>query len=154
MAVVNAHVIECDTDPTEAPDDVAQHWVNYITKCMWLSVGTDTVNDWMKIDFVADFTVEVPDATPVNLHLLPISGFCSLDYQICIFNDSEDKYRQILFHAGKKSSTVIDPGSAYSILGESLDVDLNFKKVATDGVLEAINNEAFAVTIRYKVNVL
>ena len=46
---MTVHVIECDSDPSAAPEHIGQHWVNTTTEDMWFSVGTSDVSDWKKV---------------------------------------------------------------------------------------------------------
>jgi len=44
---MSLHVIEAVVDPTAAPTEVGQLWVNTATKARWESVGTLVVADWL-----------------------------------------------------------------------------------------------------------
>lgn len=50
---IQLHVIKAIVDPSIAPTEVGQHWVNTLTSTQWLSVGTATVADWRLIGFVS-----------------------------------------------------------------------------------------------------
>lgn len=50
MSCQVVHVINCDGPPTTAPGRVGQHWIDNVAKKHWLSVGTDTVADWIPVD--------------------------------------------------------------------------------------------------------
>jgi hypothetical protein len=43
------HTIRAEEDPTLPPPDLAMHYVNTVTKAIWLSAGIDTVDDWILI---------------------------------------------------------------------------------------------------------
>lgn len=59
MSCVNIHVIEAVVNPTLAPTDVGQHWINTATGVMWQSNGTATVANWVKVDADTDVKVKV-----------------------------------------------------------------------------------------------
>jgi hypothetical protein len=43
------HAITSINDPAAAPQRINQHWTNTVTKKSWNSVGTSSVNDWVRI---------------------------------------------------------------------------------------------------------
>lgn len=43
----NVHVFRKTSNPSAAPTDVGQHWINTTTGVQWLSVGTSSVDDWL-----------------------------------------------------------------------------------------------------------
>jgi hypothetical protein len=150
---LNVHVIECDMPPSDAPDMVGQHWIDTTSGRQWLSVGTATVADWILICGFSEVEIIVPATTTATLHLVPMADLCASDYQICLHNSVQDKWRSLKLLTSKKTSTSVE-SSVYAVLGEFLDVELNFGVVATDAVLEAVNNEAFPVTVKLRVSVI
>jgi len=85
----------------------------------------------------------------VNVDTKALTDFCSINYNICAFSTAENQYRSWQLHGSKKTSASVEY-SVHSKVGDmSLKVNLDFKIVATDAVLEVVNNELFAVTVRY-----
>jgi len=151
---LNVHVIECAGPPTIAPTFTGQHWIDTITKQLYFSVGTDTVSDWVLVDFTESiFEVAVGASATVNLHTIPLANLCSIRYQICMFNVTENKWKSLQLYGSKKTSTTLED-SVSDILGANLDLDLNLIVVATDSVLEAVNNETFVITVRFRVETI
>jgi len=151
---VNVHVIECNVDPSTAPDMVGQHWINTSNGCHFLSNGTATVANWIKINVDAMVETVVAASTTVNLETAALANFCSKQYRICMFNVAQDKWKSLQLYGTKKTATTVED-SVYSVVGDrTLNLDLNFNVVATDAVLEAVNNEAFAITVRYSVETI
>jgi len=63
------HVIRATIDPSSAPTREGQHWVNTVTKKMWLSVGIATVADWI---LIANFAI--PNVKAGRLLVSDFSG--------------------------------------------------------------------------------
>jgi len=56
---LNVHVIKCAADPSAAPTEIGQHWINTSTGEMWFSKGTSGVGDWVKLEGDTDIKVNV-----------------------------------------------------------------------------------------------
>lgn len=98
--------------------------------------------------------VVVGATSTVDLNTTALSDFCAQNYTLCMFNESEDRWRTLKVLASKVTSASVEH-SIYGVLGDrSLDVDLDFKVVSTNGVLEAVNNESFPVTVRYRLETI
>lgn len=46
--MINPHIVRKTTNPTSAPPEAGIHWINTITNEEYFSVGTATINDWLK----------------------------------------------------------------------------------------------------------
>lgn len=46
--MINPHIVRKTTNPTSAPPEVGIHWINTVTSEEYFSVGTSSVNDWLK----------------------------------------------------------------------------------------------------------
>jgi hypothetical protein len=154
MAGFNDHVFVCPGPPLDAPLYEGDHWVDSISKCHYISVGTDTVADWVRTDDGESiYEVVVGASSTVPLQTIPLDNICALAYTICMFNSTEDKWRSLKLFGSKKTSTTIEDNVS-NILGENLDLDLNLNVVATDVVLEAVNSETFPITVRFRVETI
>lgn len=47
--MANAHVIRCAVGPTNAPEQVGQHWIDTTNGLHYLASGTSSVSDWTLI---------------------------------------------------------------------------------------------------------
>jgi hypothetical protein len=156
MSGFNIHVYECAGPPTIPPTHVGQHWVDTVNGDHYLANGTSSINDWILIPADHDeqiFEITVSALSTVALHTAALTSFCSKDYTICMFNVANDVWRSLRLRGGRKTSTTVED-TVYGIIGSAIDVDLDFKVVAADAVLEAINNEIFPVTIRLRIETI
>lgn len=44
----NPHIVRKSTSPLAAPPEAGIHWINVVTNEEYFSVGTNSVNDWIK----------------------------------------------------------------------------------------------------------
>lgn len=76
---LSVHVFKCTTDPTVAPTDIGQHFVNTTTGDMFFSIGTSSIADWIKVqpgDLAADMAcVQARRTTDFSL----TTGFTDID---------------------------------------------------------------------------
>lgn len=59
MSCLNVHVIESIANPSAAPTDVGQHWINTVTGEQWFSKGIALVSDWALLMADTDVKVKV-----------------------------------------------------------------------------------------------
>ena len=71
------------------------------------------------------------------------SEFHSVKYQIRLTDVAATKNKVLVARASKKSSDVSD--TVYSVLGDSLSVEVKVLEVGSDIVLRLVNNESFDV---------
>ena len=55
----NVHVFRKTVDPSAAPTDVGQHWINQTSGSHWISVGTSAVGDWKLAPGINQLTGDV-----------------------------------------------------------------------------------------------
>lgn len=46
--MINPHIVRKTTNPTSAPPEAGIHWINTVTNEEYFSVGTSSINDWLK----------------------------------------------------------------------------------------------------------
>lgn len=56
--MINPHIVRKSTSPVAAPPEAGIHWINIVTNEEFFSVGTTSVNDWVKRINFADYNVE------------------------------------------------------------------------------------------------
>ncbi len=133
MACEVVHVIRCDGPPTVAPARAGQHWIDTIGKDHWISVGTDTVNDWIKVGSGVDVQQDDIDI---------VLGTAKLNFegeQITVIDEG----------AGKATVQINDRVIKLMdcTAGESID-DLVYQSLATDNLaVKATNNTALSPVI-------
>ena len=154
MALGNAHVIECNGPPLSAPAFVGMHWVDTASQCHYISVGTSNVSDWRKVDLGESVQeVNAPGSSVTSIQTVPLANFCAIKYHICLFNESEDKWKALDLHVSKQTGSTIE-FNIYNVLGFPLSVSAQFAVVGSDGVLTVTNNETFDLTARFRAELI
>lgn len=91
------HSIKATVDPSAAPQRVNQHWCNTVTGKGWMSVGVDSVQDWiplvkkLRVTTDADLTLQddqyfvlVTGADPVTITVPDTRG----EFDFAVKNNS------------------------------------------------------------------
>jgi hypothetical protein len=120
------HIFRETTDPTAAPQEVGHHWVNTADKKTFLSVGTDTVDDWLLMsdeDSAAvwgNITGTLADQTDLNTALggKADSAHTHVKADITDFNDAD----YATAAQGDLADTAVQPGSL-AVVATSGDYD-------------------------------
>lgn len=94
-------------------------------------------------------TTVVNAGATINIDTIDLNDFCAIDYQLCAFSTAQNRYRALKLFCGLETSNTVEHTLTHKIGDNSLNIRLDFKVVATDAVLEVVNNEVFAVTVRY-----
>jgi len=150
---LNIHSIQCDTDPVAAPEFVNQHWVNTTTGDMWLSNGTATINNWVKININNIIIETITASSNTDLDTILLSSLCTVKYIVCVSSSTENKWRSFEMLAGKITSTTVED-TVYSSIGSPMDVDFDFLVSGSSAKLVGTNNETFDVDIKIIKSIL
>lgn len=151
---INVHVFKCSGPPVAAPTLEGQHWVDTVSKQIYLSVGISSVNDWILVNSSDTIiTDSIASTSSTELDITPFNQLCVIKYIVCVYSAAEDKYNSFEMLGSKQSSLDVS-NTKYAILGTNLDVDFDFVKVGTDVKLIGTNNETFSVDIRIHKNIL
>jgi len=112
------------------------------------NVGGD---EKLKIDASGSgvITTVIGAGATINIDTVALSEFCAIDYRVCAFSTAENQYRAWMLYGALKTITSVEHSVTSKLGDNSLNVALDFKVIATDAVLEVVNNELFAVTLRH-----
>jgi len=133
MSCQVVHVIKCAGPPTRAPARAGQHWIDTTAKIHWLSVGTDTVADWIRIgnnvDVQKDDVDIVLDAAKINFK----------GEQITVIDEGSGK---ATIQINDRLIKIMD-----CTMGEAVD-DLVYQSPTTDNLaVKAVDNTALSPVI-------
>lgn len=93
----------------------------------------------------ARLTDIVPAGQTKNVDIIPVSAFISVEYQIRYSDALLTKNRILTVKALKDSEGAIS--TAYTVLGDKLEIFTKVIKIGTDIALQVVNNEAFDVNV-------
>lgn len=110
---LKVHTIESTSDPSAAPASINQHWVNTSSGDMWLSKGTASVADWVKVEDTdvkvrvsADDTTgayldtKISAGTGITLTELSPGGNESLEVKIDASAVAQDSFKTVACDKG------------------------------------------------------
>lgn len=90
--------------------------------------------------------VTIPGSGSGNVDVILYSTLCAVDYQLCVYNPTEDVWTSFRLYGSKKSGGTVED-TLYSVIGDNFDFDVEFLVVTTNAVLRITNNETYPLTV-------